>query len=427
MQADPVAPSTVKALEVPPVDVVPAPAPLNEKVDMTKPFFAGPARYVNIPPGSEGPLFSTHNHDPAITVFPSGDVFILDYTCDTEFGHELAVAATRLPAGASAFTPPVLFWQCADANNHAPALFVDRQGTIFHFNGNRAMPGSIFRTSIDNGMTWTRARPLNNEIQPSEANIQTADGRILETCDSRFDSSGIVTMSADNGQTWTKLSDDTTKTIFKPGGTGTTIAGIHVGLIERKDGSLWALGRVDKPDAAAPFDHKLPISISTDGRKMWTYSVSEFPDITSGQRLTLKRLKEGPLLLCTFTDDLAHRDATGKVTGGKKQTEMTGMPFPQRDGTTITGYGMIAALSFDDGATWPVRRLVTPVSPGEQPLRAQATDGGSITLDANHAEPNGYLASCQGPDGRIHLISSRNYYVFNLAWPTQGTSFAPAK
>ncbi|MDR3403295.1 MAG: SUMF1/EgtB/PvdO family nonheme iron enzyme [Chthoniobacter sp.] len=427
VQAGPVAPSTVKALAVPPANVAPLPAPLNAAIDMTKPFLAGPARYVNRVPGSEGPLFAAHNHDAALTVFPSGDVFILDYTCDTEFGHELAIAATRLPAGASAFTPPVLFWQCADVNNHAPALFVDQLGTIFHFNGNRVMPGSVFRTSTDNGVTWSRARLLNDEIQPNEANIQTADGRILETCDSRFDNSGIVTMSADNGQTWTKLSDDSIKPTFKPGGTGTTIAGIHVGLIERHDGSLWALGRVDKRDAAAAFDYKLPISISTDGGKTWTYSTSEFPGVTSGQRMTLKRLKEGPLLLCTFTDDLAYRDATGKVTGAKKEAEMTGMPFVQPDGTTKTGYGLVAALSFDDGATWPVRRLVTPVLPGGQPVHAQFTDGGPLTLDANHAEPNGYLASCQGPDGRIHLISSRNYYVFNYAWLTQGTPYAHAK
>jgi formylglycine-generating enzyme required for sulfatase activity len=427
VRAEPVTPSTVKALEVPPDDVGPAPAPLNVAVEMNKPFFAGPARYVYRAPGAEGPLFSAHNHDAAITVFPSGDVFIADYTCDTEFGHELAVAATRLPAGAAAFTPPILFWQCADANNHAPGLFVDKEGTIFHFNGNRAMPGSIVRTSTDNGQTWSQSRPLNNDLQPSESNMETADGRILQTNDSIYDNAGTVTMSADHGKTWTHLSDETTKPIYKPGGTGPCIAGIHIGLIERKDGGLWALGRIDKQDVAAVFDFKLPISISTDGGKTWAYSASEFPDITSGQRLTMKRLKEGPLLLCSFTDDLAFRDASGQVTRGKKESEREGMSFPQPDGSTVTGYGIFAALSFDDGATWPVRRLITPVSPGEPSVKAQGTDGGAIVLDATHAELNGYLASCQGPDDRIHLISSRNYYVFNLSWLTQGSSFGPAK
>jgi hypothetical protein len=304
---------------------------------------------------------------------------------------------------------------------------VDKKGTIFHFNGSRAMPGSIFRTSTDNGRTWSHPQYLAREIQPNEATIQTADGRILQTCDSVFDNSGTITMSADDGKTWTPLSVTITRPVYQPGMTGTVIAGIHVGLIERKDGSLWALGRVDRRETAAVFDYKLPISISTDGGKTWTYSTSIFPGITSGQRMTLKRLKEGPLLLCTFTDDFAHRDAAGVVTGAKTEVEMKGMPFLQPDGTTKTGYGLVAALSYDDGATWPVRRLVTPVSAGGQPLQIQATDGGSRTMDATHAEPNGYLASCQGPDGRIHLISSRNYYVFNLEWLKQGTSFAPAK
>jgi hypothetical protein len=180
---------------------------------------------------------------------------------------------------------------------------------------------------------------------------------------------------------------------------------------------------VDRRDAAALFDYKLPESVSRDGGKTWTYSISPFPGITSGQRMTLKRLKEGPLLLCTFTDDFAHRDAEGKVTGAKKESEMAGMPLSQPDGTTKTGYGLVALLSYDDGATWPVKRLVTPISAGEKPLQIQSTDGHSWTIDATHAEPHGYLASCQGPDGRIHLISSRNYYVFNLAWLTKGTAF----
>ena len=41
---------------------------------------------------------------------------------------------------------------------------------------------------------------------------------------------------------------------------------------------------------------------------------------------------------------------------------------------------------------------------------------GRFTMDATHAEPAGYLAATQTPDGIIHLISSRLHYRFNLAW-----------
>ena len=41
---------------------------------------------------------------------------------------------------------------------------------------------------------------------------------------------------------------------------------------------------------------------------------------------------------------------------------------------------------------------------------------GTFTLDSTHAEPKGYLACTQAPDGTIHLLSSRVHYRFNLAW-----------
>jgi hypothetical protein len=40
-------------------------------------------------------------------------------------------------------------------------------------------------------------------------------------------------------------------------------------------------------------------------------------------------------------------------------------------------------------------------------------------MDETHAEPRGYLAATQTPNGLIHLISSKQYYVFNLAWLKQ--------
>jgi hypothetical protein len=77
-------------------------------------------------------------------------------------------------------------------------------------------------------------------------------------------------------------------------------------------------------------------------------------------------------------------------------------------------FGMFAALSFDEGKTWPVKRLLSPGGAARQ------VDGGGntgkFTMDDTHSEPRGYLAATQTRDGLIHLISSKQHYVFNLAW-----------
>ena len=44
---------------------------------------------------------------------------------------------------------------------------------------------------------------------------------------------------------------------------------------------------------------------------------------------------------------------------------------------------------------------------------------GDFKMDATHAEPKGYFACTQTPDGVIHLISSRLHYRFNLSWIQQ--------
>jgi hypothetical protein len=90
------------------------------------------------------------------------------------------------------------------------------------------------------------------------------------------------------------------------------------------------------------------------------------------------------------------------------------MMIPDAAGNQRRVFGMFAALSFDEGKTWPCKRLVTAGGP------ARKIDGGGntglFTMDDIHAEPRGYLAATQTPNGLIHLISSKQYYVFNLAW-----------
>ena len=59
---------------------------------------------------------------------------------------------------------------------------------------------------------------------------------------------------------------------------------------------------------------------------------------------------------------------------------------------------------------------------GGEPRPHTGIDGGKFNLGETEAEPSGYLAMCQDPAGAIHLISSRNYYRFNLPWIQQRTT-----
>ena len=188
---------------------------------------------------------------------------------------------------------------------------------------------------------------------------------------------------------------------FSEGATGAWIAGIHAGVVRLKDGSLLAFGRGDD------IDGRMPMSISRDMGETWTYHASDFPPINGGQRLVLMRLREGPILFVSFTDTSAKRKH-------ENWPSVEGIVVRDAAGEKRRVFGMYAALSFDEGMSWQVRKLITPEG-GKRVL-----DGGAWTdefsVDAEHAEPMGYLAAAQAPDGVIHLISSALHYRFNLAW-----------
>jgi len=196
-------------------------------------------------------------------------------------------------------------------------------------------------------------------------------------------------LSRDGGQTWTDPGKGKPASRFVQENTGEgTIAGIHAQVVELTDGRLMALGRGDS------ILGQMPMSLSADLGRTWTYQASPFPPIGGGQRLVLRRLHEGPLLLVSFTS------------GDRRAPEANGMTFTDQDGNPFVGHGLFAALSFDEGGTWPVRKLLTP--------GAGAYDGGAhtgpFTATPTRAEHAGYLAATQTPDGVIHLVSSRLHY-----------------
>jgi formylglycine-generating enzyme required for sulfatase activity len=338
--------------------------------DLSKPYFARPRPFVKIPAGSHGPLYSHHNHDTAIAECPNGDLLAIWYTCEQERGRELAVASSRLRKGANEWEPAQPFWDTPDRNDHCPALWFDGKDTLYHFNG-VSVAGKweplaiIMRTSKDSGITWSKARYIAPEFgyrnMVGQPVFRTKSGAIVFGADA--DGGSTIWVSRDEGATWADA--------------GGNIRGIHAGIVETADGNLLALGR------GQDIGGTMPVSVSSDMGKTWQSSTSALPPLGGGQRLVLMRLKEGPLFLASFAEDLA--------------SMVSRRPF-----TSIFG-----ALSFDEGKTWPVRRFIAGVT--------ATIDGGRVLT----SESQGYLAATQARDGVIHLISSYNHYAFNVGWLKQ--------
>ena len=402
---------------------MPEPVPLNrqnvsceqarwEPVSTAEPLFIPPIPFVVKPDCSLLTPFYRHNHQPAVTWCDNGDLLAIWFSADEENGRGMVVLGSRLRRGATEWDPASLFFKVPDRNMTGSALLNDSHGTLYHLNGVEAAGdwqnlAMAMRTSRDNGATWSAPRLIAPEHakrhQVIAGTIITPEGWLIQACDAGpgGNDGTAIHISKDGGQTWADPWDGAPLPRFEAGGTGSTIAGIHAGIVRLTDGSLMALGRGNSiRDAAGRL--RMPVSRSTDDGRTWHYAASELPPIDGGQRLVLMRLREGPLLLVAFTD---HPQRTPEADRG--------MTFTAPDGSTFTGYGMYAALSYDEGLTWPVRRLLTDGS--ERFLNGGAWTG-FFVADARHAEPRGYLAATQSPDNMIHLLSSRLHYRFNLAW-----------
>jgi len=356
-------------------------------IDPSKPHFRGPRPFVRIPEDSHGPLYSHHNHDTALAECPNGDLLAIWYSCVQERGRELMVASSRLRRGAEEWEPASVFWDAPDRNDHAPALWFDGKDTLYHFNAlgiaGRWAPGAILlRRSTDNGARWSKAQLLSPDFDfrsmLAESVFRAADGSIVVAADLTrhmgSDRQGsTIWVSGDEGRTWRN-----------PSG---TIPGVHAAVVQLKDGRLMALGR------GGDVEGRMPMSLSSDMGKSWSTLASAFPPIAGGQRAVVLRLKEGPILFASFARDVGTLDSEGN-------RHLT---------------NLFAAISEDEGRTWPVRRIVA--GPGSR--AALILDRGRIRQSPGSSEPLGYLSVTQDRAGGIHLLTSINHYEFNLAWLRQ--------
>ncbi|MSU48289.1 MAG: glycoside hydrolase [Opitutus sp.] len=366
------------------------------------PIFLEPRTYTRIAADANGPLFITHSHCPSVTVCPNGDLLAVWFTTIVERGREMVIAGARLRHGRAQWDEPDIFFHVPDRNLTGSALWWDGGKRLYHANGvgvgddykNLAL---ALRTSDDNGATWSAPRLIDAEHRPRnqviDTFLRTRDGTLVIACDSTSEGAGgtAVHISRDDGLTWTDPGAGKAAPKFAEGERGAWIAGIHAGIVELRDGGWLALGRGND------IGGRMPMSVSADGGVTWSYTSSEFEPIGGAQRLELIRLAEGPLLLVTFAKKLPQRDVAG---------------------ASFTGRGMFAALSFDEGRTWPIKKLVTPGDHRrvlDAPCNRRWGEAYSV-LNREQAEARGYLTGVQSTDGMIHVLSSGTHYAFNLAW-----------
>jgi len=384
----------------------------QEKAEWTplpadKPLFLEPLPFV------KEPLWE-HNHQPAIVWCDNGDLLSMWFSSDKwkEDGREFTYLASRLRKGSESWDLSSSFFIVPDRNLTGCSLFRGEKGKIYTVNGVSAGTGwsrqaMVIRESNDNGASWSKARIIEGHgyrNQVIAGTIRAKDGSYLQCCDNNSPEkvlSSAIHISRDGGRTWfdqwngEPMPDEITE-----GGSGPSIAGIHAALVELKDGNLMAVGRgVWLKDEKGEMN--LVKSISNDMGRTWTYSRMEgFRPVYGGQRAVLLRLNEGPILFAGFT---------GHRTLGDKE----GMEFRKSDGGSFEGHGLFLALSYDEGKTWPVKKLLTD---GE---RRDLFGWGwtwDFTMDDTHAEYMGYLAGTQTPDNMIHIISSGIHYRMNLKW-----------
>lgn len=381
-----------------------------------------------------GPLYS-HNHSPTISWAENGDLLVSWFSGESETGPELTLLACRgkrQSDGSLHWTSPAEFLKAPDRNMHgshllnnhfrmsygADSIFTLHQVASIGVSGRWDKLALGYRGSQDHGKTWSPVHMileldhgLNHGAQMQGNALETSDGKLIfvtdDASDGQSNTSSLV-LTADNGKTWERRghSSDT------PG--EQRIAGIHAAVAEIEDVNgdqvpdLMAISR----DKGVYFDGQAPKSISVDGGRTWTRSASVFPSIGTGRRMTLTRLRHSPshplypgqkaLMFTGFADEgIRARDGQGSL-------------------TTVTG--LYAALSFDEGETWPeeYRRVISNLEVDEEFTFEGAPWQRTHTLSRTKGQEHGYIAATQTPDGMIYLSDGKMVYSFNLDWLMDG-------
>ena len=308
-------------------------------------------------------------HNSAIQVLANGDVVAAYYnTPNKEDDPDQTVMVMRRRAGAEDWDMPEPWPDFADAACAAPVFWNDHGHLWLFFGFPRFIgaPPFAFTTSNDNGATWA---PI--EFPHSHRADRTLRLRSPSTpsCARRMEPSTFPPIRRDAMRMATALSlrcgprATTAETWYDTGG---RTAGRHTTIVMAQNGET-ILGFGGKN---SDIDGRMPLATSSDGGKTWVKSKTPSIPLDSGERPSVIRLASGRLFF--VADFNPHHEK-----------------HLHKDGAYV-------ALSDDDGKTWKQKRLPADI----------------LTV--------GYVTATQGPDGVIHIATSKNTVNYeielNEAW-----------
>ncbi len=313
-----------------------------------------------------------HAHCSGVVAFPDGEVLVVFYWAVKEANREQRIYATRRKPGHAWSKPEVLHvhgsWKRMVGN---PALWIAPDtGRLWIFFvrsiGGWAACNPRCAWSDDRGTTWSADQPLYWFISRGIKNppILTSNGRYVLPAYIEFrDYFSIFYLSDDQGKTWKetgrvkipdgKVPPDVLATLKRPWGRLV----LQPTVVERKDGSLWALMRAKRPLG------EMYQATSTDGGITWS-DAEPYILPNPGGGFHMLRLQSGNLAVIynhAPVPDERHEFERNPVS---------------------------VAISDDEGKTWKWRRNV--IQDPEHP----------------HQRIGGYPTMCQGSDGRIHATWS---------------------
>ncbi len=307
-------------------------------------------------------------HNSAIQELPNGDMVAAYYnTPNKEDDPDQTVMVMRRRAGFQTWDMPEPWPYFADAACAAPVFWNDhgRLWLFFGFPRLLGAPPFAFTTSADNGASWSSIHfPHLNGAVGGY--IPQPINSVVRAKD------GTIYLPTDapgsHSAVWATHND---------GGawydTGERTFGRHTTLVLAHNGDLLAFGGKN-----SSYQGHMPLGISSDGGKSWTEATTPFDPLASGERPSVIRLADGLLF---FVAD-----------------------FNPNHQKHIHKDGAYVALSSDDGKTWSSKRLPSDI----------------LTV--------GYTTATQGPDGIIHIVTSKNTVndeiQMNEAWIRSGSEAA---